>query len=140
MSSVSFTEPNPGSRPLDALGYHIQHKNPDKIVQILEGMPSDQSKEIKAALPKVTKAFTDWSDSDYRKLTKALNRAVEKKFVRLSVDKQTEVLNLVSKELNTEIKKFTADKTAFIINKIYQVEMMSKTSPTHLNSLKKHNL
>ena len=54
--SVSSTPPDPASRPLDALVFHIEHKHPDKITQILDGMPKDESKDIKAALPKVGKA------------------------------------------------------------------------------------
>ena len=127
--SVSWTPPDPASRPLDALAFHIEHKHSDQIVQILNDMASDQSKEIKSALPKVGKA---WTDSDFAKLSKAVSKAVEKKFVRLSIDNQNEVL----KQLH--LKKFDPCHTAAIINKIYQVEMLPRSSLKHRNMLDKH--
>jgi hypothetical protein len=125
--SVSWTPPDPASRPLDALAFHIQHKHQDKIVQILNDMPSSMTKSIMTkALPKVGKA---WEKTDFTNLSRAVSKAAEEKFKTLSKENKAEVL----KQLHLD--KFESSHTAEIINKIYQVEMLPRSALKHRNML-----
>jgi hypothetical protein len=90
-------------------------------------MPPSMTKSIMTkALPKVGKA---WEKTDFTSLSRAVSKAAEETLNKLSKENKAEVL----KQLHLD--KFEPSRTAEIINKIYQVEMLPHSALKQRNML-----